>query len=107
MSKFYDELMNGLTEAVQIQKGELKGRKVIYDISPVKNYNNLQIKQIRTSSGMTQKVFAEYIGVSKKTVEAWENGTNHPSGSAKRLISLLEDGKSGILPFLRKKELKA
>ena len=66
MSKFYDELMNGLTEAVQIQKGELKGRKVIYDISPVKNYNNIQIKQIRTSSGMTQKVFAEYIGVSKK-----------------------------------------
>ena len=56
---------------------------------------------------MSQRLFASYLGVSVKTVEAWENGTNHPSGSAKRLISLLEDGKSGILPFLRKKELKA
>lgn len=38
---------------------------------------------------MTQSVFAAYMGVSKKTVEAWEGGRTHPSGSAFRLLEML------------------
>jgi len=30
------------------------------------------------------------MGVSIKTVEAWEAGTNHPSGSASRLLHMME-----------------
>lgn len=30
------------------------------------------------------------MGVSDKTVEAWEAGTNHPSGAASRLLSMME-----------------
>ena len=30
------------------------------------------------------------MGVSIKTVEAWEAGTNHPSGSANRLLHMME-----------------
>lgn len=41
---------------------------------------------------MTQKILAEYMGVSAKTVEAWETGTSHPSGSACRLLSILDAG---------------
>lgn len=37
MSKFYDELMTGLNEAVKIEHGSLKGRKTVYEIQPVKN----------------------------------------------------------------------
>ena len=36
---------------------------------------------IRNNAGMTQLVFANYMGVSKKTVEAWECGRSHPTGS--------------------------
>lgn len=36
----------------------------------------MTIKELRAASGMTQKAFAEYIGVSKRTVEGWE--CNHP-----------------------------
>lgn len=36
-------------------------------------------------------MFAQMLGVSKKTVEAWEAGTNVPNGSAMRLLQLLED----------------
>lgn len=39
---------------------------------------------------MSQKIFASYIGVSPKTVEAWEAGTNHPSGAASRLLNMME-----------------
>ena len=32
--------------------------------------------------------FAQYMGVSVKTVEAWEAGRNHPEGAACRLLAL-------------------
>ena len=94
--------MASLNEAVAIERGELKGRKTVYEIQPVKKYDNTEIKQIRTSVGMTQLLFAKYMGVSSKTVEAWEKGTNHPTGTACRLISMLENKTFETLPFVKK-----
>lgn len=39
---------------------------------------------------LTQKTFAQTIGVSVKTIEAWEKGTNSPNGSASRLLELMD-----------------
>ena len=39
---------------------------------------------------MSQKAFAGYMGVSDKTVEAWEAGTNRPSGAASRILNMME-----------------
>ena len=102
MSDFFNDLMTGLNEALAIERGEIKGRKTVYEIQPVKKYDNTQIKRIRTSVGMTQVLFADYMGVSSKTVEAWEKGTNHPTGTACRLISMLENKSFENLPFVRK-----
>ena len=41
---------------------------------------------------MTQSVFAIYMGVSKKTVEAWECGRTHPTGPVFRLLDILSRG---------------
>ena len=46
-------------------------------ILPVKEYSGKEIRDIRTKAGMTQSVFASYMGVSIKTVEAWEGGRTH------------------------------
>lgn len=32
------------------------------------------IKDLRTATGMTQKAFAEYFGISKRAIESWEGG---------------------------------
>ena len=40
-------------------------------------------------AGMTQSVFVSYMGVSKKTVEAWECGRTHPTGPVFRLLDIL------------------
>ena len=48
------------------------------------------IKAIRKKLGFTQAVFAAVIGVSAKTIEAWETGTNQPIGPARRMISLIQ-----------------
>ena len=51
----------------------LKRHKVT--VEPVKVYQAYDVKKIRNSTGMSQKIFASYMGVSDKTVEAWEAGT--------------------------------
>lgn len=44
----------------------------------------MTIKELRKASGMTQKAFAEYIGVSKRTVEGWES--THPCPEYVRVL---------------------
>lgn len=36
----------------------------------------MTIKELRTATGMTQKEFAEMLGVSKRCIESWEGGIN-------------------------------
>ena len=102
-SSVFDSIMTGLNEAIEdagSSKPLLKRHKV--SIEPVKQYNSAEIKRIRQSTGMSQKVFAGYMGVSDKTVEAWESGTNHPSGAASRLLNMMEMDKdlTRRFPFL-------
>ncbi len=99
-SSVYKSIMRGLNEALedaQSAKPILKRQKVI--VEPVKVYEADEVKKIRNSTGMSQKVFASYMGVSDKTVEAWEAGTNHPSGAASRLLNMIEQDKELIIKF--------
>ena len=87
----YDSIIKGLNEAVQISKGELKGRSKSISITPVSEFSNEEIKCLRSNLHLTQLAFAQLIGVSAKTVEAWEKGTNTPNGPARRLIGMIKD----------------
>ena len=92
MNSLYEDLKQGLQEAIDYEKGDGKAKSVTYVIEPVKRYSNKEIRDIRNNAHMTQTVFADYMGVSKKTVEAWECGRIHPSGPACRLMYLLALG---------------
>lgn len=89
MSSLFDDLKQGLEEAINYEKGNGKARVKTYMIMPVKEYSNKEIREIRMRAGMTQSVFATYMGVSKKTVEAWECGRTHPTGPVFRLLDIL------------------
>ena len=49
-----------------------------------------EVKLIREKTGLSQNRFAMLIGVSKRTLENWEQGRRHPSGPAKVLLKILE-----------------
>ncbi len=96
----YNSIMTGLNEALEDAKSDnkiLKRNQVA--VEPVKVYGAEEIKRIRTATWMSQNTFASYIGVSYKTVEAWEAGTNHPSGAASRLLRMMEMDKDLIVRF--------
>ena len=88
MSEFYDKIARGLNEAIAFEKGDIAAKTIKYTVMPVASFAPGEIKEIRTSAGMTQAIFAAYMGVSKKTVESWEYGHNHPAGAACRLLSI-------------------
>ena len=88
--KVYDGIMQGLEEAVAYNEGKIKARTNTMSISPVPDFKATEIKGIRNELGMTQVLFAGLMGVSTKTVEAWEAGRNMPDGPARRFLAMLK-----------------
>lgn len=48
------------------------------------------VVRVRLKSGLSQTQFATAIGVSKRTLEQWEQGRREPSGAAKQLLKIAE-----------------
>ena len=102
MSSIFDDIKTGLNQAIEYEQGKLNARTTTMEIAPLSTFESSEIKSIRQSTGLTQKKFASFIGVSVKTVEAWESGRNHPDGAACRLLALTKADpafpcKSGIV----------
>ena len=101
MGQTFDILSAALDEAIENAKAEkkfLKEETVSIEIEPLVQYTAEDIKRIRSRTGLTQSLFAQWFGVSTRTVEAWEAGRNQPSGPSRRLLGLL---KSNRLSFAR------
>lgn len=100
MENVYESIIKGLTEAVDDAENREKTlKRRVVTIIPVKKYKAEEILKIRKSTGMSQRLFAGYLGVSVKTVEAWESGTNHPSGTASRILNMIEMNGNVIKEF--------
>lgn len=93
MSKLYEDIRNGLEEAIAFEQGDLEtiSKTVVkkMKVAPVPDFSPKEIKEIRLQASMTQSVFAACIGVTKKAVESWEGGRSHPDGAARRTLSLM------------------
>lgn len=89
-NNYFNSIMAGHNEAIEVSKGLKTVRKRKVTVSPVPEDNANKIKEIREALNLSQMIFAEAIGVSVKTVEAWESGRNTPQGPASRFLQLLE-----------------
>ena len=100
MSNVYESIMKGLNEVIEdANSTESRLKRRVVTIVPVKEYDAREVQSIRKSTGFSQKLFASYMGVSAKTVEAWEAGTNRPSGTASRILSMMEMNTDLITQF--------
>lgn len=82
---FFTGIMDGLQEALAYSKGKAAADTFVRK----RSLPSVNVAEIRTSLGMTQKVFAELLGVSRRTVEAWESGKSTPTPTAKKLMFLI------------------
>lgn len=92
-----NQLTTSLDELEQHIKGDkrLKTKKIRTKSLP--SYSEHDIKAIRIKAQLSQKMLSDVIGVSSKTVEAWEQGKNAPNGSSARLLQILNNNPDIIL----------
>jgi putative transcriptional regulator len=74
----WQEILDGVQE---IKAGGGKRTKI-----DAKSY----VVRVRIKSGLSQAKFAAALGVSKRTLEQWEQGRRKPSGAAKQLLKIAE-----------------
>ena len=77
-----------------------KGQK--FKVSGLDKKSPEEIKEIRKRTGLSQPLFAMAMGVSVKTLESWEQGRNTPSGSAARLLEIIDMDTDIISNFVQK-----
>lgn len=59
-------------------------------LPPVEPLEPEQIKQIREASRVSQAVFARLLNTSLSTVQKWEIGQKKPTGTALKLLHLVQ-----------------
>ena len=79
----FDELLASVQEADDIIKGKKEAARITEFPEP-------EVKAIREKVGLSQDNFAMLIGISKRTLENWEQGRRHPTGPAKALLRIFE-----------------
>ena len=89
---FFSGIMDGLQEALAYQKGKAAAGT----IARKSTLPEVNVSSIRSSLHMTQRMFAEKLGVSCRTVEAWESGKSTPTPTAKKLMYLIQEDHSLI-----------
>lgn len=97
-SEIYNDLKEGLIEAISFTQGKTKARvhRRKVHVAPVPKYNASDIKKIREKINLSQKTFAEVLGVSVKSIEAWEAGRTEPNGSALRMLSIIDHDETSL-----------
>lgn len=79
----FNALLGSVQEMEKISKGKLEAAKIRHFTEP-------EVKAIREKVGLSQTNFAGLIGVSKRTLENWEQGRRNPTGPARALLRLLD-----------------
>ena len=86
----FNELVASVEEMDKIAKGAQASSRQFA-------FAELEVKTIRKKTGLSQSRFAILIGVSKRTLENWEQGRRHPTGPAKALLKILDvDPKNAV-----------
>ena len=81
------DMFDELLASVQEMDGIIQGKKAA---ARVTEFPEPEVKAIRERIGLSQNRFAMMIGVSKRTLENWEQGRRHPTGPAKALLRVLD-----------------
>jgi putative transcriptional regulator len=92
-SRLFKELTESIKEAGRIRRGQTKASRVF-------TYDAIDIRKLRESVAVSQTQFARMIGVSKGTLQNWEQGRRRPRGPAKALLRVFEKDPKAVVRAL-------
>jgi putative transcriptional regulator len=58
------------------------------------------MRALRQRLNLSQEAFAKTFGVSKRTIQDWEQGRRHPEGPARVLLKVIEREPAAVIRAL-------
>ncbi len=100
-----NEILEALADFTDaLEKGEVLTRftcrQIKLELEPTQ-YSPELVKKTRKGLGVSQALFARFLGVSPKTVRAWEQGVNTPHPMACRFMDEIRQAPGHWLERLR------
>jgi len=90
MGKAFDEIHDGLTDAIKHSKGK---KSKIIEHTP----EEINVKAIREKTGMSQQRFCAAFGISLGTLRHWEQGLRSPRGAARVLLKVVQKNPKAVI----------
>ena len=89
----FEEAIDVMRSGVVPAAARLTARTYRADF-PARVYGPDDVRRVRGLLGMSQAVFARFLGVDPNTVRSWEQGTRPPSPIARRFMGEIESDPS-------------
>lgn len=97
-TELFDKLVGALDEAVEYHRGTKLDLRTTTLPDPPQPVTSETVKQVRDAVNASQAVFARYLNVSTKTVQAWEGGTRPVAGPALLLFRIASEHPNVVFP---------
>ncbi len=88
--KMFAELEASLKEGMAILRGEARPSRTF-------NLDAPDVRAIREGLNLSQQQFAALIGISKRTLQNWEQGRRSPEGPARALLMVAAKHPQAVL----------
>ena len=85
----FSELIESVQEALEHSQGKRHLKTTVLP-SPPEPMHAQDVRELRARLDASQAVFASYLNVSTKLVQAWEADRRTPDGAALRLLRIAE-----------------
>ena len=95
MTKFGDELIQSLSEALAHARGEETGA-IVHHVE----IGQVDVRNIRKQLRLTQEEMALLLGTSVSGYRKWEQGTRQPRGAARTLLRVMEKEPEAVVRAL-------
>ena len=91
-NSIFEDIKEGLTEALEIERGERKPASYVELENP---------KEIREKLSLTQPEFADFVGVRVATLRNWEQGRRRIPSTARTLLRIAQKYPKIIIEMAR------
>ena len=90
----FQELLAGVKDMGRHMRGE-----AVYGVR-VTEIQEPDVKALREGAGVSQAEFARLIGVSRRTLENWEQHRSRPTGPARALLKVVASNPKAVVEAL-------
>lgn len=91
--KAFDQIMEGLDEALEIAKGEKAPARLHVPVE-------IDVKAIRKKVGLSQENFAYTFGFTVEQIRSWEQGRARPLGGVRAYLLMIDLDHESVIRIL-------